>query len=83
MSEVKETVAMNYWHPLWNSFINDLATLIQVLKCDARSLRITKILLNEKHTDCGPQETEYFMQEHGGFCDCEVLVNVVEGIEFK
>jgi Protein of unknown function (DUF2695) len=67
---------MTYDHPAWKWFLNDLGTIINVLGCDSRSLRLTKLVLEEKYPDCDFEATEEFLQEHGGFCDCEVMLNV-------
>ena len=69
---------MTYEHPAWERFVNDLAAITSDLGCDSHSLRLVKQLLEEKYPDCDFESTEEFLQEHGGFCDCEVLFNVVQ-----
>ena len=51
-----------------------LAQRLEEESCDAVSLRMTQEILTEMNIDV-PSATEWF-ESLGGYCDCEVLMNV-------
>ncbi len=60
----------------WRVFYNILCVRLNSHPCDARTLEQSKFVLREffPEIDLG-KSLEYF-RSHGGFCDCEVLMNV-------
>lgn len=67
-------------HPQWNEFCNKLDDMITDEKCDGKSLRLAKIILENWPSDdpepIDVQDTLQYFVENGGYCDCEILMNV-------
>ncbi len=51
----------------------------ELVECDD-TLKLTDIFLNDKHVK-DASKVKLWLQEHGGYCDCEVLANVEEQFE--
>ncbi len=73
---IKRTGIMSPHNPIWRVFYNILCVRLNSHPCDARTLEQSKFVLREffPEIDLG-KSLEYF-RSHGGFCDCEVLMNV-------
>ncbi len=71
---MKQTDTVSGSHPMWENFTGAISDLLEARKCD-NHLTISRELL----ADMGRFDVEAsieWLQNHGGFCDCEVLMNV-------
>jgi len=67
---------LNIGHDRWQEFITELSILIgppEQSKCQT-NFDMTKQVLDNMGFDV--ESTLKYLQEHGGGCDCEVLMNV-------
>lgn len=73
---------MNNNHPLWEQFVYALDQVCfsvkdsEVISNCRGDYRFTEKILNSMPGVDFHQSLNFF-QEHGGFCDCEILFNVV------
>jgi regulator of protease activity HflC (stomatin/prohibitin superfamily) len=73
--EEAETTIMTPLHPRWNEFASGLAMAVRAEKCDSASLRLAeRILGGMVGIDVG--KSLAFFESQGGYCDCELLLNV-------
>ena len=65
---------------LWETFMDSLDDAIGAEVCDAQTLRLSKRILetDELFDSVDTGRTLLSFQERGGYCDCEVLMNVVD-----
>lgn len=65
---------------LWQTFLDTLDTTVDEGGCDAETLRwSTEILIYHRvFENVDLEKTLTSFQERGGYCDCEVLMNVVD-----
>lgn len=75
VGEAAETSIMTPLNPRWDDFEGLLAKAIGAEGCDASSLRLSKRLLRSMDGIDVAKSLAYF-KANGGFCDCEVLLNV-------
>jgi Protein of unknown function (DUF2695) len=66
---------MTTGHPMWDRFADSIVTLLEAQECD-NTLTISRELLVDMRIFDVDGSIEW-LQDHGGFCDCEVLLNVV------
>ncbi len=71
---------MSPTHPRWSEFAARLREL-QPARCDHTFQRTRRVLEEIEGADV-EKSLEYFESE-GGFCDCEVILNVVVPAEGK
>jgi len=77
-------------HPRWNEFLNRLEGIEGcnferdsdgkwIWNCDATTDRpLATTILKRMSVDIDIEETLAFFDEHSGFCDCEIVLNVVD-----
>ena len=68
-------------HPKWKQFTEQLSAYMKENGCDSQTLRGAEHVLSKDKWGDGlnvEESLEYF-REHGGFCDCEILMNVDPG----
>jgi hypothetical protein len=70
-----DTVVMTSLNPRWAGFARRLRKAIRAEGCDATSLRLSKGILAGL-TGIDVARSVAFFQANGGYCDCEVLLNV-------
>jgi hypothetical protein len=70
---------MTTGHPMWDRFADSIATLLETHECD-NTLTISRELLVDMRIFDVDGSIEW-LQDHAGFCDCEVLLNV-DGVEW-
>jgi len=70
-----ETAVMTPINPRWDAFAERLAKALRAEGCDASSLRLSEKLLAGMDGIDVARSVEFF-RANGGYCDCEVLVNV-------
>ena len=70
---------MTTGHPMWDHFAESIATLLETQECD-NTLTISRELLGNMRIFDVDSSIEW-LQDHAGFCDCEVLLNV-DGVEW-
>jgi hypothetical protein len=68
---------MNYDHPKFEKFVNDLSDALEKEGCSHGFTQSMAILAGYGDIDYG--RTIDFFQSHGGYCDYEILYNVVCG----
>jgi hypothetical protein len=59
----------------WNEFADALDAALQKWGCDGKTLRLAKAIMTTM-PDIDVDGSSAFFEEHGGFCDCEILINV-------
>lgn len=74
---------MSPHHPLWRVFYNILCVRLDSHPCDARTLTQSKFVLKEFFPKINMRKTIKYFKNHGGFCDCEVLMNVEDNCDYK
>lgn len=70
-----QTEIMTPDHPRWGEFCDELSAAISNDQC-YRECAGAREILKSYNVDCD-LSIEFF-QEHGGFCDCEILLNVAD-----
>jgi hypothetical protein len=70
---------MTTGHPMWDHFAESIATLLGTQECD-NTLTISRELIADMRMFDIDSSMEW-LQDHAGFCDCEVLLNV-DGVEW-
>jgi Protein of unknown function (DUF2695) len=73
------TQIMTTGHPMWDRFADSIATLLNIRGCDNTLTISRELLLDMRIFDV--DSSIQWLQDHAGFCDCEVLLNV-DGIEW-
>jgi hypothetical protein len=64
-------------HEMWDDFCKILSyTLDNIEKCDAETLKQSEYILRHYFTTVDTEKSLEYFRSHGGFCDCEVLMNV-------
>ena len=61
--------------PRWKTFTKALELALQINGCDSHGHRLAKPILSIMEGVNIP-ETIKFFEAHGGYCDCEILMNV-------
>ena len=61
--------------PRWFAFINALDIAIESEGCDARTCQLAEQLMRTMGNVDVAASLKFF-SEHGGYCDCEILLNV-------
>lgn len=62
-------------HPKWETFAEALAKALDEHGCDGQSLRLAVPIMSKMDNIDVPATVEYF-ENHGGYCDCEIFLNV-------
>jgi hypothetical protein len=70
---------MTTGHPMWNRLAESIATLLETQECDNTLTISRKLLADMRIVDV--DSSIAWLQDHAGFCDCEVLLNV-DGVEW-
>ena len=67
---------MDTRHPKWGEFVGRLSKALETVPCKAGTNKdeAKKILKGYKDVDI--KKTLEFFENNGGFCDCEILMNV-------
>jgi Protein of unknown function (DUF2695) len=73
------TQIMTTGHPMWGHFAGLLATSLETRECDDTLTITRKLLLDMTIFDV--DSSIEWLEDHTGFCDCEVLLNV-DGVEW-
>lgn len=68
-------VVMTNGHPQWSEFIGRLSRVAG--QCDSKTLSHSSAILQTMGGFDVEKSLEFFRQ-HGGYCDCEVLMNVAQ-----
>jgi hypothetical protein len=76
-----EAATMTPEHAQWKEFLTELSQSIREHGCDAKSLRLAKDILSSDRYHCDVEASLEFFREHGGYCDCEILLNVTDAWE--
>jgi hypothetical protein len=61
--------------PRWETFVAQLDALLGARGCDAKSQRLATAIMR-KMGGIDVEETLAYFEAHGGYCDCEILLNV-------
>lgn len=81
-------IRMDKKNPKWDAFIDLLNDKVDFRKrddgettwtCDG-TLVETENILAEHFPEVDLPSSIRYLQEHGGYCDCEVIMNVVDGV---
>ena len=68
---------MNYDHPQWKEFVDNLSKTAQ--ECEHSYKQSWKVLEEMKLLEkIDIDSTIHFFCENGGYCDCEIMFNVVK-----
>jgi Protein of unknown function (DUF2695) len=59
----------------WKTFILAVEAAVEVAGCDGEKQRHAKRIMTDMGNVDIPGSIEYF-EAHGGYCDCEILMNV-------
>lgn len=74
-AEEDVTPIMTPSHPRWEEFAERLEEALRAETCDSTTLRLSTRLLGSMADIDVAKSVEYF-RANGGYCDCEVLLNV-------
>ena len=72
----KRTYIMSPHNHIWRTFCNILCVRLDIHPCDARTLKQSKFVLREFFPEIDLGNSLKYFRDHGGYCDCEVLMNV-------
>lgn len=67
---------MSQDHPRWDEFIEKLEDSDAMQKCSAKTDRIYAKNILETMSDIDIEGSMSFFESRGGFCDCEILLNI-------
>ena len=67
---------MSPHNPAWRVFYNILSVRLDSFLCDAKTLKQSKFVMKEFFPNIDTERTAEYFESHGGYCDCEVLMNV-------
>ncbi len=59
----------------WNKFTNALDAALHKYGCDGKTLRLARVIMTMM-PGIDVDGSVAFFEEHGGFCDCEIFLNV-------
>lgn len=76
LGEAAETTIMTMFNPRWPEFLEKLGSTISAEKCDSSTLRLSVRLLRSMD-GIDVEKSLAFFRANGGYCDCEVLLNVM------
>jgi hypothetical protein len=63
-------------HEDWEIFCDLLVERLDLADCDAESLVQSKSILKKYFPEININKSIKYFESHGGYCDCEVLMNV-------
>jgi hypothetical protein len=63
-------------HLEWEEFCNILNDRINLYGCDAETLTQAEYILSKYFPNIDVEKSLEYFREHGGYCDCEILMNV-------
>lgn len=66
-------------HPLWDEFVEQLDEVAD--ECDSTMDKPLAREILESMPDIDVEASFAFFEEYGGYCDCEILLNVVTEYE--
>ena len=66
---------MNNTHPEWDEFMNKLGAMVECDGCN-HTHQAAKHILDIFYPDANPDRSIEHFKSKGGFCDCEILLNV-------
>lgn len=66
-------------HPLWDEFVERLDEVVD--ECDSTADKPLARAILETMPDIDVEASLAFFEEYGGYCDCEILFNVVRQYE--
>jgi hypothetical protein len=74
----------NPYQAIWDHFIEQLIERIKETPCDNDFTQAREVLeeMNKRGENINIEETLADMEAHGGYCDCEILMNVVWGYDW-
>lgn len=64
----------------WELFVDRLLELDSKYECDNTLKSSKQTLMDLGYSDTEIEDIVEWIEEHGGYCDCEVLINVVSRI---
>jgi hypothetical protein len=68
-------------HPLWDEFIERLDAVAD--RCDSTSNKPLARAILETMPDIDIDASFAFFEKYGGYCDCEILLNVVNAYQSR
>jgi hypothetical protein len=75
---------MNFDHPKWNEFISMLGDEIgSIHGCDCTESKPNTKKVLEEIGNIDIEKTFKFLESEGGYCDCEIMLNVISPNEPK
>lgn len=74
MAEKSDIQIMTPSHPKWDAFKFKLIRVSN--KCDSISKKQTELILIKDFPEVNLKRSINFFEKHGGFCNCEILMNV-------
>lgn len=66
---------MNKQHPRWQNFLELVNILLAYNDSCPGDLSLAKFVLERERVDV--EKSLEYLQDNGGFCDCEILMNVI------
>lgn len=72
----KESKIMSPKNKDWNMFCKILNVTLKYYPCDTMTLKQSRSTLKEFFPEIDIEKTTDYFRSCGGFCDCEVLINV-------
>lgn len=70
-----QTAIMNTTHPDWDEFISHLCKMMDKVGCN-HTLANANYVLDRFYPLADPGKSIDYFKSKGGFCDCEILMNV-------
>ncbi len=70
---------MSPGHPLWDEFVERLDKVAD--ECDSTENKPLARAILESMPDIEIEDSFAFFEEYGGYCDCEILLNIVRQYE--
>lgn len=70
---------MTHGHPRWNEFIDSLAKERAIMeKCSGGWKESYAIEILRKMGNLDIEKSIEYFEKHGGYCDCEILLNLAK-----
>lgn len=67
---------MSPHNSIWRVFYNIMCVRLDSHPCDATTLKQSRFVLKEFFPEIDMEKSLKYFRSHGGYCDCEVLMNV-------
>ena len=70
-------------NPRWNNFLEMLNASVNSNGCNTKDSSLAQEIVNNSFPECDLEGSVVNWRQFGGFCDCEILMNVESSFDPK